>query len=107
MAKTLTHGLVASPTSFELIGNPSSTTYSGKHSPPWLGLPATLWCPGGACAIFIALDSWNARPSVTRHKIAATIFVRGTSGATTKAVHVLVALRGVLRKIYTSSEHAT
>ena len=47
--------------------SPLYTTYSANVSPPILGRPITEWCPGGECAIFMALNCRNDLPSVTRH----------------------------------------
>lgn len=40
-------------------------------------------------------------------RIAGTILVSGTSGTSSNSIHVLVALAGMLRKVYSSPEHAT
>lgn len=49
--------------------SPLYTTYSGNISPPLLGRPMMEWWPGGAWAIFIALNCRKDLPSVTRHRI--------------------------------------
>nr|CAD7439664.1 unnamed protein product [Timema bartmani] len=69
--------------------SPRYTTYSGKLSPPALGRPITEWWPGGAWAIFMALNCRNDLPNVTRQS-------RSIDEGGTMEEHAFIALVVVL-----------